>query len=246
MDKETSVVEDFLNLDKEETNPFKDTEEIIEQKEPEKEEEIPFHQNPKVLKFIDKQVSKRLAEFKPVETTNDKEDNSFKDVLESFTAIIGNDTPEKVNALNALQKSLVNLDERASQKAIDKLESIREQEVQQDLQAEQELNDAFDTIEDTYKVDITSNTSTARKTRQEFVSFVEKIAPKDRHGDVIDYPDMQSAWETFSEMKKSTQQPSRAKELASRSMTHSVESGTQPQSRANWDAADAFIESLKN
>lgn len=216
--------------------------------EPVEEKPLPFNQDPKVQKYIAKQVAKALAERpEPVASTREAESNDdTTSVVEAFTAIIGNDTPEKVNALKSLGRALGNVDQRASQKAVEKIDEIRSREVQQDREAEQELEDAFDEIEDSYGVDITSNNSIARKTRQEFVTFVEKIAPKDRNGDIIDYPDMSSAWETFSAIKKANAVPSRSKELASRGMARSSETPAGPQKRVTFDDADAFIESLTN
>jgi hypothetical protein len=258
MDKDKSELEEFMGslgsagdkdpmLDKGE-DPFAHLE---EEKAPEKVEEekpLPFNKDPKIQKFIDKEISKRLAEFKPeAPRETQSEVDSFKDVIDSFTAIVGNDTPEKIKALDALQKSLNSLDQRASQKAIQALEGIKQEELQADQKAEQELESAFDNIEKTFDVDITSNNPTAIKTRKEFVSFVEKIAPKDRNGDIVDYPDMTSAWETFSAIKKSTATPSRAKELASRSMTRSAETTSEPTIKrggAPFANSDAFIESL--
>jgi len=256
MDKEKSAVESFLgelsgeqNFDSFAKNedPFAKQETVEEKVEEKEEKPLPFNKDPKIQKFIEKEISRKLAEFEVKETPRETqpEDNSFKDTIDAFTAIIGNDTPEKVNALNALKNSLSSLDQRASQKAIEKLEEIRNQESQADKEAEEELNSAFESIEETFGVDITSKNPTAIKTRQEFVSFVEKIAPKDRNGDIVDYPDMQSAWETFSEIKKSTATPSRAKELASRSMSRSAETTTTPQKRIGWNEVDEFMDTLK-
>ena len=207
---------------------------------------MPFNKDPKVQKFIEKEISRRLADFRPEPQSTQTEEDSFKDVIDSFTTVIGNDTPEKVSALNALKKSLSSLDQRASQKAIEQLESIRNEEVEADREAEDELENAFDNIEETFDVDITSNNPIAKKTRQEFVSFVEKIAPKDRNGDIVDYPDMNSAWETFSDIKKSTAQPNRAKDLASRGMRNSAETTSGGfQGRSTFAEAERFIENLK-
>ncbi len=255
MEKETSAVKSFLGELEETKNPFEEApenpfeetevvapkEEVVEEEKP-----LPFNKDPKIQKFIEKEISKRLENFKteaPREVQT--EEDSFKDVIESFTTVIGNDTPEKVNALNALKKSLSSLDQRASQKAIEQLESIKADEVRADQEAEQELQDAFENIEESFDVDITSNNPLAKKTRQEFVGFIEKIAPKDRNGDIVDYPDMNSAWETFSEMKKATATPNRAKELASRGMSRSAETTTVPTRKPTWDAADDYIASLK-
>ncbi len=213
-------------------------EEVIEERE---EKPLPFNKDPKVQKFIEKEINKRMAEFTPTESKQEqKKEND--EVVDALEAVIGNDTPEKRRAVQALRDRL---DESANEVRKWK-EEQREAEIA-DKEAEEELSNAFDTIEETYDVDLTSKNPTAVKIRQEFVSFVEKIAPKDRNGDIVDYPDMQSAWETFSEIKKSAATPSRAKELASRSMARSSGSEQAPQQRTNrssFESTDNFLESL--
>lgn len=253
MDKEKSAVEQFLGdlqgenktFEENPEDPFNQPEEkgetVIEDKE---EKPLPFNKDPKVQKFIEKEVSRKLSEYevKEAPTTQGAEDE-FKDVMDSLTLAIGNDTPEKVQALNAFKSALTNLDKRASEKAIAHLEEIQEREAEADREAEQELETAFENIEETFEVDITSNSPLAKKTRQEFVSFVEKIAPKDRNGEIIDYPDMTSAWETFQDLKKSTGTSNRAKELASRGMARS--SGSEPVKDIKGLNFDNIIEHLQ-
>jgi hypothetical protein len=232
MDKDKSAVEEFLgNLEgsKENKDPFIETPEdpfvqqTIEPEIKEKEEvkPLPFNKDPKIQKFIEKEISKRLEDFKPEPTKAEAPvDDKVSDVL---TRLIGNDTPEKVSMIKEFKEILSEGTAKAKAEAIAELEARQNAEVEADREAEVELENAFENIEEAFDVDITSNNPLARKTRQEFVTFVEKIAPKDRNGDIVDYPDMTSAWETFSEIKKSTQQPNRAKELASRSMARSSE-----------------------
>ncbi len=251
MDKEQSAVESFLKGTEEQSVSFEQPndpfEKEIEQKESpvveEKEEKpLPFHKDPKVQKFIDKELERRLKDFKPEVSKEVQTEDEFKDVIDSFTTVIGNDTPEKVNAINALRKSLTSLDEKAVRRAEEKIEEIRDREESMDREAEEELEEAFSTIEDTYDVDLSSQK--ASKLRQEFATFVEKIAPK-RNGEIVDYPDMNSAWETFSEIKKATAQPSRAKELASRSMIRSADTSIKTPERVDWNKVDEFMDTLK-
>jgi hypothetical protein len=183
-----------------------------------------------------------VVEEKPQSQNTEDE---FKDVMDSLTLAIGNDTAEKVSALNAFKSALTGLDKRASEKAIAHLEEIKHRETEADKQAEEELNTAFENIEETY--DVNFSTALGKKTRQEFATFIGRIAPKDREGNIEKYPDMNSAWETFSELKKSTATPSRAKELASRSMARSAETGAgivRTPNQSAFQASDNFIESL--
>ncbi len=254
--EEKSALENFLgelggekdSFEENPDDPFAKQEAKVEDKVEDEanDKPLPFHKDPKVQKFIDKQVEKRLEQLEKslpkketIETS--KADDEVNDVL---TRLIGNDTPEKVSMVKEFRSILERGTERAKAEALAELDQRQQREVDADREAETELENAFDDIEETYDVDITSNNPLARKTRQEFVSFVERIAPKDRDGDIVDYPDMLSAWETYSELKKSTASPSRAKELASRSMARSTEVANKPQERVNWDTVDSFVESL--
>ena len=243
MENEQSAVSKFLGETNENMFEQPKDEMFGEEKQEEKiedEKPLPFHKDPKVLKFIEKEVAKRTERQEPRETLKAEEDE-FKDVIESFTAIIGNDTPEKVRALNDLQKALNGSSQKAASLAEQKILEIKNREEEADRQAEEELENAFDEIEETYDVDLSKN----HKLRSEFVTFVEKIAPKNRDGEIVDYPDMNSAWETFSEMKRSTAQPSRAKELASRGMQRSAETSVKQEKAINWNAVDEFMDTLK-
>lgn len=249
MDKDNAVKSFLDEFDgKKEANPFEDNlkdpfaeaevpEEVVVEEE---EKPLPFNKDPKVQKFIEKEISKRMADFKPEvrEVQVEKGEDKVTDML---TRLIGNNTPEKVAMVKEFKDVLGNLKGEARAEALQEIEARSHAETQADLAAQEELETAFENIEENYDVDISSNSPLAKKTRQEFVSFVERIAPKDRNGDVIDYPDMNSAWETFSEMRK-TSQPSRAKELASRGMARSSESTVAaPAKRLSWDSFDDVI-----
>lgn len=231
-------------------NPFEHLDTKEETSETAREEKsLPFNQDPKVQKYLNKELNKLRDELtqqiQPPKAEVPKNEDTAS-VVDAFSAIIGNDTPEKVAALRALEKALDNADQRASTKAVEHLDSLRQQEALAERQAEAELAEAFDSIEDTFGVDLMSDTATARKTRAEFVTYVERIAPKDRNGNIADYPDMTAAWETFAEIRKGQQQPSRAKDLASRGVSRSSDAQvTGPQKRVTFDDAEAYIESLR-
>lgn len=253
MDKNNeSAVNKFLDEIeiKEDKNPFEPNledsfnKEVKEVKEEEKKEEkpLPFNKDPKIQKYIQKEISKHLDELKdnreeqPIQKREQEDDY--------YTRLIGNDTPEKVAMIKEALAREERMLQTAEERAFNRLSQKEQEAIKADAEAMNELETAFENIEESYGIDITSKTQNATKIRQEFISFVEKIAPKDSRGDIVDYPDMQSAWETFSEIKKATQQPSRNKELASRSMNRSTEVSIQPQERVGWNTADAFIESL--
>ena len=220
----------------EQAEPEKADEEAIEV--PQKEQRIDFHKDPKVQKFIEKEISKRMEQYVP---QKQEERKPLVDE-EYYIRLIGNDTPEKL----AMIKESMSRDERllelAEQRAFERLSAKEQESLMAERQAEEELESAFDSIEDTFGVDISSSNPLARKARNEFISYVEKIAPKDRNGDIREYPDMLSAWETFSELRQ--RQPSRSKELASRSMGRQSEASQQPTQKVGWDETERYIESL--
>lgn len=218
----------------------------VEQAEQKDEKRLPFSKDPKVQKYVQKEIRRAMESVKQPEARQEKPgDDDTASVVDAFTAIIGNDTPEKKAALASLERALGNVDQRASQKAVDQIKEIRQQELREDREAEEALEEAFDEIEESYGVDLSSTSAIAKKTRSDFVTYVERIAPKDRYGEIIDYPDMNAAWETFSELRKGTQQPSRAKELASRGMARSADAQiAAPQKRVTFEDADNFIDTL--
>lgn len=236
--------EDSNNDFKENQDPFNLDPQVEEEKEEEvKEEEkpLPFHKDPKVLRFIEKEIAKRTP----------KEEEKFKnDVKEEeddyYVRLIGNDTPEKLAMIREARQRDERLLQQAEERAFNRLSQKEQEKLQADRQAEEQLDNALDDIEETFNVDITSNNPVAKKTRVDFMKFVEKIAPKDRNGDIIDYPDMNSAFETFQEMRKTAPDSSRAKSLASRSQVRSSDTIIKPQERATFDNADSFIDKLFN
>ena len=88
MDKDKSAVQEFLgdlkggdNL--QETDPFANLnkEEQPEEKTEKKEEVLPFHKDPKIQKYIEKEISRKLSEYEVKEAPKGVEDE-FKDVME--------------------------------------------------------------------------------------------------------------------------------------------------------------------
>jgi hypothetical protein len=257
MDKNKSELEEFMGdlasksnaypLENKSEDPFnhlEKKEEVAEEvKESKEEKPLPFNKDPKIQKFIEKEISKRLENFKPESTRETPQVDTEKN--EMLAQMIGNDTPEKVAMIKRFGNYLDTLKGSAKAEALEEFQSLKNRELEADREAEQELETAFENIEENYDFDF--STTLGKKTRQEFASFVEKIAPKDQYGDIVDYPDMNSAWETFSELKKSTGVSNRAKELASRSMQRSAETSSEPilkRGRTPFSNSDDFIESL--
>lgn len=209
------------------------------------EEPLPFHKDPKVQRYIQKEIAKAQKSQPSVERQfiedTKQDDDEGTAILER---IIGNDTPEKVAAIKDFKKYLSSLEEKGADRAMNQLQQREEEARQEEAQASEEIEEGFENIEDTFGVDISSNTPTARKTRNEFIDFIKRVAPKDSEGNVTALPDLT---ETF-ELYQSTQtKPSntRAKELASRSMARSSSMSETPQEKdVSWKSVDKWLGSL--
>lgn len=242
----------FVPSEKEE--PFKAEDKEESESEDEKEEKpVPYHQDPKVQRFIEKEISKRLESLNvpKAEVKEIVKDNRDK-AEELLNRIIGNDTPEKVAAVKDFKEYLNSLEEkgaeRGAQKALETLQEQQAAEAREEAEAQEELTTGFETIEETYGVDLLGNTASAKKTRAEFVDFIRRISPKDSNGDVISFPDMTEAFALFQERSaKGVPPPSRAKGLASRSMARSGEASAAPKLSGNsWNDVERVFSKLQD
>lgn len=237
--EEKSVVSKFLEGAEENKfepivdSPFSEKEVIVEEKA---EKSVPYHQDEKLQKYIDKVVEKRLKDMPAAQKEETKDEDDY------YVRLIGNDTPEKVAMIKESKARDERMLQEAEERAFNRLSQKEQAALQEEEEAEEELNNAFETIEQTFDVDLTSKSS--QKVRSEFLTYVEKIAPKDKDGGIVAYPDMNAAWETFNERR--TIQPSRAKQLASTGLSRSSESASVPQKRITFDSADEYLDSLKN
>lgn len=247
MEDETKSVADFLNEITDVPEVFKeeDVSKTVEQtgtEEPEEEKPLPFHQDPKVQKYVAKEIEKALKDKLPsVESQFQKEVKEIN-LPDSFVRLVGNDTPEKLEVLKDLSTYFSTLKGEAKQDFIREMEQQRQQEVDAENKVVDELNASFEEIESTYGVDLNANP----EMRAKFIEYVRRIAPKDESGEVIAFPDMNASFEDFQERNKRVTPPTRAKELATRGLTRSADAPVGvPQGPRNWAAAERHIESLK-
>lgn len=202
---------------------------------------LPFHKDPKVQRFIEKEIGKRMKDIKPAEA---KEQPSTEDELtETLTEIIGNDTPQKVAAIKKFRTQLGQLEERGAEKALSELRQRAEDERAEEAKAVEEISNAFDAIEEEFDVDLTSNTTLAKKERSDFVDFIKRISPKDENGDVLQYPDFTETWKLFQSTKKPVDNK-KAKDLASRSIGRSSDAGSTPTTGKTWKDVDKIFAKL--
>lgn len=261
MSDEKKAVDEFLQgLNKGAENPFKskDPFEIQEDtgaegdegaddkgKDGENEEEdkpIPFHKDPKVQRYVEKEIAKALKNVPAPAAKEDRNNREEDEVTGVLERIIGNDTPEKVQAVKDFRKVLGSLEEKGAQRALDQFKEQAREASQKDTEALESLYEGLEEVEDTYDVDLSSNTAVARKLRSDFVAYIRKIAPKDDNGEVAAFPDIPSAFEEFQEKLKKPS-ANRAKELASRSMSRSNDANVAP---TNTDKSWKGVEKLFN
>lgn len=219
-----------------------------EDEEVKEEKPIPFHKDPKVQRFIEKEVQKKLQDFKPSEADRFSADtkDSSDEITDVLTRIIGNDTPDKLSAIKDFKKVLIDREERGAQRALEQLNIQAQEEREAEVEAEQELAQGFENVEEQFGVDLTSNTAQARKERSEFVDFIRRVAPKNEDGDVTQFPDLTETYYLYKETKKSPT-ASRAKELSSRSMSRSSEATAPTQSTdRSWNAVDKIFSKFSN
>ena len=130
---------------------------------------------------------------------------------------------------------------------LQQLQQQADKQAEDDRQAQEELESAFEEIEETYDVDLSSNTAFAKKTRADFIEYVRKIAPKNKEGEVQSFPDMLSAFEEYQERSKRSAPASRAKELASRSMSRSSDATTAPAATGkSWKDVERMFSKLSS
>jgi hypothetical protein len=134
-------------------------------------------------------------------------------VDEELVRLYGADNKEAI----ALHQSLLN---KAEENAVARIKAEQVREADEVRKYEQFIDTNFESIEDEYSVDITSNSPKARKLRNELIETVQKISPKDGNGNIKDYGDFDAAWEIV-QSKQEKSDNTRNKDIASRGMTKS-------------------------
>lgn len=156
------------------------------------------------------------------------------DDLKKVEAIFGTDTAEKLAATNILKEALSGMSEKAKKAALEEIDSREQEETGAQKEADDEVDDMLDRVEDDYKLDMSDE-----NTRRGFITLMEKMSPKYKDTDDIkEFADPDAVAEAYLALQKRSGS-SRARELADRSMTRSGES--QP-SVLPQNAIDRFME----
>lgn len=248
MPKEKSTLDFLNNIDsaiadetfKEEAAVEETPEEEVEEERAEK--RLPFNKDPKVQRYIDEEIDKRLR-FRPSEEQRFKQEVQDEiNLPPSLVKLVGNDTPEKREALKELSTYLESLPQKAQEQFLEQQQEQARAAAQQDEEAVDELNAGFEEIEDSFGVDLNSRAS--QKTRGEFIEYLRKVSHKNSDGEVDQFADIPAAWEEFQERQKPEATNSRAKQLASRGMTRSTDTSTAPKAGNSWKDVDRYFDTL--
>lgn len=240
---------DESGFDSQDGNPFElEAEQSAEPEVAADDKPLPFNKDPKIQRYIEKQIAKALEEIKPTETQQFLKDTgeTEDEVTAVLERIIGNDTMEKVTAIKDFKKVLGSLEEKGAQRALQQLREQEDAKRRAEAETTREIEEGLESIEDKFNIDLSSNSPIARKTKNDFLEFAKKLSPKDSEGKVIALPDLPTTFELFQETRKKPDN-SRAKELASRSMERSGTASTAtPQKPVTWDNVTEFLSKLSN
>lgn len=230
MDKEQDALKNFLgdlgdNIEDPKVNDVVETPVEATEEVPTEEEKLPFHRDPKVQRYIERQLENKLKDFQPSSQEQFvKEVQEENSLIDAFQTIIGNDTPEKVAALKALGKSLADVQDKAAEKAYARFAEEQRQVQIEEQEAVNELSEGLERIEEEFNVDLSSNSASAKKLRNEYLEYLGKISPKDEYGNVKEYADMDYSFEEFMSRQKPLN--TQAKQIASRGMSRSSADAT--------------------
>lgn len=231
-----------LNFESEKENldeKKQDIEQISDNKDDD-EVKIPFHKlkkDPSFQRFVEKEINKKLKDQPQPQS---RQEEFKKDIqqdedpfTEALTNLIGDDTPEKVNVLKQFKRALGDMEKKAADTAYNKFLEEQKRAQEEEQRSIAELSEGIERIEENFEVDLSSNSPLAKKTRNEFLDFVEKISPKNERGEVISFPDLENAFSVFQSLKKPEGNP-QAKDIASRVVARSAPADTQQQKRITF------------
>lgn len=164
------------------------------------------------------------------EAQKSREESGDVEYLKTIERIYGTNSPEAVEATELLKNALLSVEKRATERALEQFRAEREQEAEEVVSQEKRLDEMVEEIEDEVGSDMD------KQTKQGFFMLLEKLSPKDRDGNIIEYADHFAVWE---ELQARKQAPStRAKDLAARSM---VQTGASPKTTVDADATERWL-----
>lgn len=227
-------------FEKKENDPFSYLEEPTPEKEPETPEEPqeepagdPEPRNRRERRLMEKLQSEReaaiaLAAKLETITQSQKTRGEEAEFLTIAERIYGTQTPELREATELLKTALLGVKEEAKREALEAYQELYQKEQNAVKEAENRIESMLEELEDQYNVDLTDGPH-----RTEFLKLMEKMSPKDRDGNILEYADHEAVWEVYQSQIKKPVNP--AKDMAARAMTQSGAASQSPLSNEVYD-----------
>lgn len=236
-------LEQFLkDTNPQENDPFAHLEQPPETtvEEPKKEEDEESPKSRRERRLIAKLEAERQSSMflaGKLEALNEAKStiDSEEDYLKAVEQIYGTESAEAQMATDLLKKAILGASKEAEERAYQRVMGEREKEQQAVAQAENELDNIIDEIEDTYNVDLTEAQERA------YFTLLQKMSSKDSNGEVVSLADPHAVWEIFQEKLSAKTGDNRAKELSARSMT---QSGAEVMATNNDDAGYKILREM--
>lgn len=236
MEKKGTVDEFFENLPSEDKKVKAD----IFEKEPEKakvedsvvapEKDEP-HKNRRHRRLEQELEREREARIRAEEALKHSEVQSFTkdiEVPDKWLRIYGDNENSRL-AWKLQQEIFEEQANRIRQEALEVQQEREIEEQQEEAMYEDFIDSELEAIEDEYGIDITGDSKSSKQIRQEFLTLIEELSPKDREGNIIEYADFDSTFRIYQNQIEKADK-TRHREIASRSME---KSGTQTKSAEN-------------
>jgi hypothetical protein len=138
-------------------------------------------------------------------------------VDEELVRLYGADNKEAIQLHQALLDRTLS---KAEDNAVARMRAEQEREAEEVKRYENLIDTQFESIEDEYNVDLTSNAPAARRARNDLIEMMNKLSPKDENGNITAYADFGAAWDILQSQKEKPDN-TRNKDIASRGMTKS-------------------------
>jgi hypothetical protein len=170
-----------------------------------------------------------------VESQTVRQNSGDAEYLKKVERIFGDASPEAREATELLKGALQGVHDTARKEALDEALTRFEQDKRQEQEAvaneEKNLDEILDAVEEDHGIDMSDEAE-----RKGFLGLLEKLSPKDKEGNIVEYADADATAELYKSRKVAPS--TRAKELAGRSMVHSGASG---ESKLQSDANERFL-----
>lgn len=179
-------------------------------------------------------LAAKLAEREKIDSERNATVES--DYIKSIERIYGTDSPEAIEATEVLKGAFKGLHKDATESALKLFREEQEQQSKAVSNEENVLDGMMEEIEDNFNVDLTSEE--AKGTQKAFLTLLERMSPKDKEGNIIQYADHEAVWEML-QSQKSIPKQNQAKDLSNRSM---VQSGSSKESQLETDSGLRFLQ----